>query len=147
LIGLCICFRQRALSAAEQTVIAHFQDMRRGDTNALLARYSPVFFHQWKESREQLSERLHARGLSNYQVAHREIKGTGRSGTTVWISCYSYYGSWGFNEDFTLYFARGETNFVVVRHDSIEGRAQRARRSHETPLQVEVAPTAGMRGH
>jgi hypothetical protein len=120
LIGVCFCWMQRALSAAEQTVLSHFEDLRRGDTNTLLARYSPQFFRRPKGSREQVADsmsRLYKSGLRNYQVIHRQIWSTGPSGTTVWIECVSSYGAGGFNEDFNLFRARGMTNFIIVRHD------------------------------
>jgi hypothetical protein len=118
--GLFGCTRDEpAITAAQQVLSEHFDAIRTGDTNALLARYSPEFFRQPKRSREQQVAslaRLHAQGLHDYTIVHRELR-DGSTGALVRFSCRSRYGSASFEEDFELYRAAGTTNFVITRHD------------------------------
>ncbi|MCW5550576.1 MAG: hypothetical protein KIS67_00280 [Verrucomicrobiae bacterium] len=118
--GLFGCTREeRTFTAAQQVLSGHFDAVRAGDTNALLARYSPEFFRQPKRSREQQVgslARLHAEGLHDYTIVHRELRDHS-TGTLVRFSCRSRYGSVSFEEDFELYRPAGTTNFVITSHD------------------------------
>ena len=118
--GLLGCTRdERTFTAAQQVLSEHFDAVRTGDTNALLARYSPEFFLQPKRSREQQLaslSRLHAHGLRDYTIIHRELR-EGSTSTLVRFSCRSRYGSASFEDDFELYRGAGTTNFVITRHD------------------------------
>jgi hypothetical protein len=118
--GLAGCTRdERTVTAAQQVLSEHFDAIRIGDTNALLARYSPELFREPKRSREQQVAslaRLHAQGWHAVTIVHRELRESS-NGTSMRFSCRSRYGSASFEEDFELYRADGTTNFVIIRHD------------------------------
>jgi hypothetical protein len=110
---------ERNITAAERILSEHFEAIRTGNTNALLARYSPEFFRQPKQSREQMVAsltRLHVQGLREYKIVHRELHDDS-NGVLVRLSCRSRYGSARFEETFELYRGAGRTNFVIQRHE------------------------------
>jgi len=114
------CTREEhAFTAAQKVLSAHFHAVRTGDTNAMLAHYSPDFFRQPKRSREKLVAslaRLHLQGLHDYTILDREL-GNGSGGVLVRFSCRSRYGLSAFEENFELYRSAGATNFVITGHE------------------------------
>ena len=118
--GFAGCTRDEpTVTEAQRVLSAYFDALRAGDTNALLARYSPKFFRQSKRSRAQLAEslaQLHTKGLRDYTIVHRELRNSGGK-LLVRLSCRSRYGASSFEEDFELYRAAGSTNFMITRHD------------------------------
>lgn len=118
--GLFGCTRsERTAAVADRFLSEHFEAIRTGDTNVLLARYSPEYFRQPKHNRAQLATslaRLHAQGFLDYTIAHRDVQDDS-SGLLVRLSCHSRYSSGSFEEDFELYRAAGATNFVITRHE------------------------------
>jgi hypothetical protein len=120
LAGLLGCTRDdQTIAVAERLLSDHFDGIRAGDTNALLARYAPEYFRQPKRSREQVvasMTRLHTDGAPEFTISRRHVR---RDSTGVFVSfgCQSRYGTRSFQEDFEFYRADGTTNFVITRHD------------------------------
>jgi len=119
---VCGCTdRRQAVVAAEQTLLLHFEAIRRGEADNALSRYSPDFFQQPKRDREHWRASLTSlRGLRDFTIVHRQCADGSNShgeGTLVSFKCRTSYASASYKEYFEFFRRTGSTNFLIVRHD------------------------------